>query len=80
MLRTQAISSTREDREDLTASLAGVHFPATPDDLLVLAMRRRAPSRVLWQLSRLPAQRRFASLGDVLEFLSGRATPSLGRV
>lgn len=50
-------------------------FPATPNDLLPLCLRRRAPSSLWWMVSQLPPDRRLASLEDVITELSRRRAP-----
>jgi hypothetical protein len=47
-------------------------FPATPNDLLSLCLRRHAPSSLWWLVSQLPPDRRLASLEDVITELSRR--------
>lgn len=79
MLQTQQTASRSSSREDLARILTGVHYPVTAEDLMVLALRRRTPSEVLWQLNQLPYDRRFTSASDVAGYLDAVAAPTLGR-
>ena len=80
MLQTQQTASrTTSSREDLARILTGVHYPVTAEDLMVLALRRRTPSEVLWQLNQLPYDRRINSAADVAGYLDAVASPTLGR-
>ena len=79
MLQTQQGTSSTQEREVLSRILAGVHYPVTAEDLMVLALRRRVPSVVLWQLNQLPYDRRFSSVADVESYLDVVATPTVGR-
>lgn len=79
MLQTQQGTSSTQEREVLSQILAGVRYPVTAEDLMVLALRRRVPSVVLWQLNQLPYDRRFSSVTDVESYLDVVATPTIGR-
>jgi hypothetical protein len=79
MLQAQQSASRTSSREDLARILTGVHYPVTAEDLMVLALRRRTPSEVLWQLNQLPYDRRFNSAADVAGYLDAVASPTLGR-
>jgi hypothetical protein len=80
MLQARPDSDALGETDVLTPCLAGMRFPATHDDLMVLALRRQAPSSVLWQLNRLPHHRRFTSVEDIRsELLSAPATPAVSR-
>ena len=79
MLQTQQGTTETQEREALSRIIAGVHYPVTAEDLMVLALRRRVPSVVLWQLNQLPYDRRFSSAADVEGYLDAVATPTVGR-
>jgi len=79
MLQAQQSASRSSSREDLARILTGVRYPVTAEDLMVLALRRRTPSEVLWQLNQLPYDRRFNSAADVAGYLDAVASPTLGR-
>lgn len=55
---------------ELAAYLHPAVFPARQDDLLALLIRKRAPSRLLWLISRCSAARTYRSLHDVWRDLS----------
>lgn len=79
MLQTQQSSSRTQEHETLSQILVGVRYPVTSEDLMVLALRRRVPSVVLWQLNQLPYDRRFSSAADVEGYLDAVAQPTVGR-
>ena len=56
-------------RRELADFLAPSLFPATIDELQASLIRRRAPARLLWCLSRLSPLRRYACLDAVLREL-----------
>jgi hypothetical protein len=51
---------------ELVELLAVSLFPATVDELQASLIRRRAPARLMWRLSRLSPIRRYQSLSAVL--------------
>ena len=53
-------------RRELADFLAPTLFPATIDELQASLIRRRAPARLLWCLSRLSPLRRYSCLDAVL--------------
>ncbi|HEV7196030.1 MAG TPA: hypothetical protein VGN19_08830 [Pedococcus sp.] len=53
-------------RAELVAMLAVSIFPATVDELQASLIRRRAPARLMWHLSRLSPLRRYQSMSAVL--------------
>lgn len=64
-------AATREvGQHELAAYLRPTAFPARQDDLLALLIRKRAPSRLLWRLSRCSAARTYRSLDEVWRDLS----------
>jgi hypothetical protein len=56
-------------RGELADLLAPSLFPATIDELQASLIRRRAPARLLWCLSRLSPLRRYSCLNAVLSDL-----------
>ncbi|HEV7146905.1 MAG TPA: hypothetical protein VGN48_07910 [Pedococcus sp.] len=58
-------------RAQLTEMLTASIFPATVDELQASLIRRRAPARLMWHLSRLSPQRRYQSMSAVLADLDG---------
>lgn len=65
---TDAGGARPEDQDwetELRRMLPEGYFPARQDDLLAVLLRQRAPSHLLWVLSRLPREVRFESLEDV---------------
>lgn len=56
-------------RRELADFLAPASFPATVDELQASLIRRRAPARLLWSLSRLSPLRRYTCLSAVLSDL-----------
>lgn len=56
-------------RRELADYLAPSLFPATIDELQASLIRRRAPARLLWCLSRLSPLRRYSCLSAVLSDL-----------
>jgi hypothetical protein len=56
-------------RLELADFLAPSLFPATIDELQASLIRRRAPARLLWCLSRLSPLRRYSCLAAVLSDL-----------
>jgi hypothetical protein len=53
-------------RAELVEVLALSIFPATVDELQASLIRRRAPARLMWHLSRLSPLRRYQSMSAVL--------------
>lgn len=53
-------------RAQLTEMLTASVFPATVDELQASLIRRRAPARLMWHLSRLSPLRRYQSMSAVL--------------
>ena len=58
-------------RAELVEMLALSIFPATVDELQASLIRRRAPARLMWHLSRLSPLRRYQSMSAVLADLDG---------
>lgn len=79
MLQAQQSTTSTDEREVLSRILNGVRYPVTAEDLMVLALRRRVPSVILWQLNQLPYDRRFTSVADVERYIDVVAQPTVGR-
>lgn len=61
-------------QEELAAYLPSSAFPARQDDLLALLIRKRAPSRLLWQVSRCAPGRIYRSLESLCQDTDGNAS------
>jgi hypothetical protein len=64
-----AVATEETLRGELADFLAPSLFPATIDELQASLIRRRAPARLLWCLSRLSPLRRYSCLDAVLSDL-----------
>lgn len=58
-------------QEELATYLHASAFPARQDDLLALLIRNRAPSRLLWRVSRCAPGRTYRSLEALCEDTGG---------
>ena len=58
---------------ELLEHLPASCFPGTYDDLAAALLRQHAPSRLLWQLSVLPRDRRVESVDDLVARLAREA-------
>lgn len=54
-------------------------LPATRDELQALLVQRHAPSRALWELARLPEDRRYTDLDQLDDALAAATAPRLPR-
>jgi len=63
------------DLTQIRESLGQVRFPAQPDDVLAALVRRRAPSRLLWRVGRLPRTQRYHSLDDLCTHVARGSGP-----
>ncbi|PKW26989.1 DUF2795 domain-containing protein [Phycicoccus duodecadis] len=55
------------DLADLRHALQDHPFPASQDDLIAACLARHEPTRLACRLSRLPRERRYATLDELLD-------------
>lgn len=61
------------DLADLRRALQDHPFPTTQDDLIAACLARHEPTRLACRLSRLPRERRYATLDELLVDVSTAA-------
>lgn len=66
-------------RPQLDEYLSDRCLPATRDELQALLVQRHAPSWVLWELARLPENRRYSDLDQLYAALEAATAPTLPR-
>ncbi|KRE63473.1 DUF2795 domain-containing protein [Nostocoides sp. Soil756] len=68
-----------EDLVDLRRALLEHPFPASQDDLIAACIGRHEPTRLACRLSKLPRERRYETLDEVLADVATAATQPVPR-